>query len=306
MKINYKIKSSLIAILMGTMLLNGCKIEGEDLHLEPIPQPDFEAVDLGEGKVRLINTTSTPSIAQWTIVSSGQTFSGDTVDANLIFAGDYDVELSIVAQGGMSSVTKPISISENDPEACSDTRALGFIAGCDTKTWKLNPEAGAFKVGPGPNNGEWWSSGPGDIEGRSCEFNDEFTFSFNAEGTFVYDNKGDYFADGYLGNQSTGCEPTTNLTGEQKLWDSGTFSFAVTEGTGVNKLGQLRLLGKGAHIGVKKAHNGGETPTGPVNDYILYDILAMEKNVNGEGYDLLTIGVPISGDGWWTFTLRSN
>jgi len=305
MKINYKIKYAFVGALMGISLLQGCKIEGEDLHLNPIPQPDFDAVDLGEGKVRLINTTGTPSIAQWTVASSGQKFSGDTVEANLIFAGNYDVELSIVAQGGMSSVTKAVSISENDPQACSDDRALGFIAGCDTKTWKLNPEAGAFKVGPGPGNGEWWASGAGDIQGRSCEFNDEFTFSFNAEGTFDYDNKGDFFADGYLGNQTAGCEPATNLTGEQKLWDSGTFSFVVTEGTGVNKLGQLRLVGKGAHIGVKKAHNGGETPTGPVNDYVLYDILSMEKNVDGKGYDLLTIGVNIGGDGWWSFTLRS-
>lgn len=306
MKINYRIKYSLIAGLMGIMVLQGCKIEGEDLHLETIPQPDFEAVDLGEGKVRLINTTNTPSIAQWTVVSSGQKFSGDTVEANLIFAGDYEVELSIVAQGGMSSVKKPISISENDPEACSDTRALGFIAGCNTKTWKLNPAPGAFKVGPGAGNGDWWASGAGDLAARSCEFNDEFTFSFNAEGTFNYDNKGDFFADGYLGNQTTGCEPATNLTGEQKLWNSGTFSFSVIEGTGVNKLGQLRVIGKGAHIGVKKAHNGGETATGPVNDYVLYDILAMEKNVDGQGYDLLTVGVHIGGDGWWSFTLRSN
>lgn len=306
MKINYKINYPMIIALMGIIVFQGCKIEGEDLHLETIPEPNFEIVDLGQGTVRLINTTNTPSIAQWTVVSSGQKFTGDTVDANLIFAGNYDIELSIVAQGGMSSVVKSVTVSENDPEACSDSRALGFIAGCDTKTWKLNPAPGAFKVGPGPNSGEWWASGAGELVARSCEFDDEFTFAFNAEGTFNYDNKGDFFAEDYIGNKSGGCEPASNLTGDQALWNSGTFSFSVTEGTGVNKLGQLRLIGKGAHIGVKKAQNGGEYTAGPVGESIVYDILAMERNVDGQGYDLLTIGVDIGGGGWWSFTLRSN
>ncbi|TCK80608.1 hypothetical protein [Albibacterium bauzanense] len=305
MKLNYRKLHYLVWVLMGTMVLNACKIEGDNLHLEKIAQPDFEAVDLTKGKVRLVNTTSTPSIAQWTVVSTGQKFTGDTVELNLIFAGQYDIQLNVVSQGGMANITKPVTVSENDPEACADTRALGFIAGCDARTWKLNPEAGAFKVGPGPDNGDWWSSGAGDIQVRSCEFNDEYSFSFNAEGTFNYDNKGDFFADGYLGNKTQGCEPATNLTGDQKLWDSGEFSFSVTEGTGVKNLGQLRVVGKGAQIGVKKAHNGGETAEGPVGESILYDILEMKKNVDGKGYDILKIGVNIAGEGWWTFTLRS-
>jgi len=305
MKLNYKKIYSLVWALIGIMVLHACKIEGDDLHLEQIPEPNFEIVDLTKGKVRLINTTSTPSIAQWTVVSTGQKLTGDTVDVNLIFAGQYEVELSIVAQGGMASVKKQVTVDENDPEACEDTRALGFIASCDQKTWKLNPEPGALKVGPGPDNGEWWSSGAADIQGRSCEFNDEYTFAFNAEGTFNYDNKGDFFADGYLGNKTTGCEPAGNLSGDQQLWNSGAFSFSVTEGSGVKKLGQLRLVGKGAHIGVKKAHNGGEVEAGPVNDFVLYDILDMQKNVDGKGYDILKVGVHVGGDGWWTFTLRS-
>jgi hypothetical protein len=305
MKLNYRKIYSLIWGLMGIMVLHACKIEGDNLHLEKIAQPDFEVVDLTKGKVRLINTTNTPSIAQWTVVSTGQKLTGDTVDLNLIFAGQYEVELNIVAQGGMASVKKPVTVSENDPEACADTRALGFIAGCDARTWKLNPDAGALKVGPGADNGDWWASGLGDVEGRNCEFNDEYTFAFNAEGTYNYDNKGDFFADGYLGNKTSGCEPATNLSGEQLLWNSGEFSFTVTEGTGVKKLGQLRLVGKGAHLGVKKAHNGGEVGDGPVNDYVLYDILEMQKNVDGKGYDILKVGVNIGGDAWWTFTLRS-
>ncbi|MBD1435162.1 hypothetical protein H8B06_20250 [Sphingobacterium sp. DN00404] len=314
MTIDYKIPKKMK--VWGAMLLlffiQSCQIEGENLSLDDLPQPDFEAIETGPGRVQLTNKTNTPTIAKWTVLSSGQTLEGDVVEANLIFEGLYDIQLNVVGQGGMASITKSVTISENDPEACANDRALGFIASCDQKKWKLNPEAGAFKVGPGPDNGEWWSSGVADVTARACEFNDEFVFSFNAEGTFAYDNKGDFFADGYLGNGTSGCEPAANLTGEQALWNSGTFRFSVTEGTGVNRLGQLRLVGRGAHIGVKKAHNGGETVSGPVNDFVLYDILEMKSNVNGQGYDILKIGVrisevdPATGQAsWWTFTLRS-
>lgn len=295
----------ILGLFLSVLVLQSCKIEGDDLTLSAIPSPDFEAVEVSPGKVRLSNKTKGSSIAHWTVLDNGQKFQGNEIEVGLIFAGSYDIKLDVVAQGGMNSVTKKVTVNQNDPEACNDSRALGFIAGCTQKTWKLNPEAGTFKVGPGADDGSWWASGAGDIAVRSCEFNDEFTFKFNSQGTFVYDNKGDFFADGYLGNQTQGCEPSGNLKGAQALWNSGQFSFIVSEGTGVRKLGQLRLVGKGAHIGVKKAHNGGETATGPLNDYVLYDILGMTKNVDGKGYDLLKIGVNIGGDGWWTFTLRS-
>lgn len=297
--------ANLWKIMLFSMIVIACRPEGDNLTLSALPQPTFQAVEISPGRVQLTNTTNTPTIASWTIVSSGQKLSGDVVEVALIFAGNYDVKLDVVGQGGMASVTQPVTVKQNDPNACDAKTALGFIASCTKKTWKLNPQAGAFKVGPGADNGDWWSSGAGEVTGRACEFNDEFTFSFNAEGTFAYDNKGDYFADGYLGNKTTTCEPATNLKGEQALWNSGNFKFSVTEGTGVKKLGQLRLVGKGAHIGVKKAHNGGETPTGPANDYVLYDILEMTKNKDGAGYDILKVGVNIGGDAWWTMTLRS-
>lgn len=308
MKTLYKklFQAKLWKFALVTLIVSACRPAGDNLTLGVLPQPEFEAVEISPGRIQLKNTTKTPTIAKWTILSSGQQLQGDIVEAGLIFAGNYEVKLDVVGQGGMASITKSVTVKQNDPEACDDKKALGFIASCTQKKWKLNPQAGAFKVGPGADNGDWWSSGEGEVVGRSCEFNDEFTFSFNAEGTFAYDNKGDYFADGYLGNKTNGCEPATNLQGEQALWNSGTFKYAVTEGTGVKKLGQLRLVGKGAHIGVKKAHNGGETATGPLNDYVLYDILEMSKNANGAGYDILKIGVNIGGDAWWTITLRSS
>lgn len=288
-------------------LLAGCSDDSENLSLGQLPVADFTAVvSEGDNTVQLINITSEPTIAYWTVENTGQSLRGDTASVQLTFEGTYDVTMLAVGQGGTATVTKQVTVAQNDPTACNPDRALGFIAGCTEKVWRYNPEAGAFKVGDaGPDAGNWWSSTADDVAGRACEFNDEFTFQFNAQGTFNYDNHGDFYADAYLGSASTSCEPASNLTGDQATWNSGTFNFSVIEGTGVNGLGQLVLTGKGAHIGVKKAHNGGETPTGPIGNSITYDIIAMEQNVDGQGYDILKIGINIGGNGWWTFTLRS-
>jgi hypothetical protein len=299
------LKALVGGLLIVIVPFHACR---EDKYsLGSIPTPDFEVqAGADANTLAFVNTTPGSSIAYWE-TSTGQKFKGDNVSARFTFEGEYDVKLTAVTPGGIATVTKQVSISQSDPTACNPDRALGFIAGCTEKVWRYNPEAGAFKVGDqGPDVGNWWGSTDADIAGRACEFNDEFTFHFNAEGTFIYDNKGDFYADGYLGTKTQGCEPASNLSGDQALWNSGTFSFAVIEGTGVNGLGQLVLTGKGAHIGIKKAHNGGETPTGPAGNSVTYDIFAMEQNVDGKGYDILKIGVNIGGPGWWTFTLRSN
>lgn len=293
--------SCLLAIAVG---LSSCSIEGDDLSLDALPVPDFEIVNEGDGNtVMLVNRTNVPAIAYWTVPSTEQSFTGDTASVNFTFQGSYTINLLAVSQGGMSSVSKEVQINQNDPTACTPERPMGFLATCTSKTWRLNPAAGAIRVGPGPGDGSWWASGAGDVTARSCDFNDEYTFHFNAEGTFEFDNQGDFYADDYLGNASFGCEPTSNLSAAQQAWGSGTFRYTYLPNAGVNGLGQLRLTGLGAHIGVKKARNGSEN-TSPASS-VTYDILSMQRNVNGEGYDLLDIGVNIGGDGWWSFTLRS-
>ncbi|WP_028295240.1 hypothetical protein [Olivibacter sitiensis] len=291
--------------LVAFLAFQACSVEGDNLKLDALPTPDFEiAAGENSNTMRLINTTNTPSIAYWTVPSTGQKLQGDTIELNFTFAGNYEVTLDVAAQGGMASLTKEVSIAQNDPTACEYTRTLGFLASCTSKTWRLNPAAGALKVGPGPDDGSWWSSGAGDVATRSCDFNDEYTFSFNANATFSYDSKGDFFNDGFISGDAV-CEPESKLVGDQETWRSGTFSYTYIANAGTRGLGQIRLNGRGAHIGLRKAYNGGENASGPVNNAVTYDILEINRDVNGEGYDLLKLGVNIGGDGWWTFTLRS-
>ncbi len=302
MKIS-NIKYSLYVLLLSAAA-TGCRPDGKDYTLQPMPQLDFEFVPgANANSYILVNKSSAPTQPRWES-TNGTSLAGDSARIRFVFPGTYEVTMKAAAQGGIGSVTKSITINQSDPTACDPANPLGFIASCTNKTWKLNPEAGAYKVGPGANNGSWWTSGPGEPAARPCEFNDEYTFSFNQAGDFVYDNKGDVFGDGYLGN-GNGCQPNSALSAAHAPWASGNFKFTVSETGGINGLGQLTVIGVGAHIGLQKVHNGGESTSGPVGDRIVYDILSMERNVGGQGYDLLTLGVHIGGDGWWTFTLRS-
>ena len=47
----------------------------------------------------------------------------------------------------------------------------------------MAPEAGALKVGPAPNNGDWWQSSADDVTTRACYFDDEYIF--NSDGSFT-------------------------------------------------------------------------------------------------------------------------
>lgn len=288
------------------MVFTNCTKRGDNLKLGTIPKPDFEIRPGANGnRFVLINKTPGASIPYWR-TSSGESLSGDTANLYLVFEGTYQVKLLAVTQGGLDSVTKTITVAENDPTACNPANAIGFIASCDKKVWKLNPTAGAYKVGEGAGNGNWWTSEPTAVTQRACEFNDEYTFSFNATRTFEYDNKGDFFADNNLGPGDGGCHPNSQFKPIQMPWASGTFSYDVLGG-GIRGLGQLRVNGLGAHIGLQKVYNMGEVPVGggPTATSITYDILEMQKNPGGATYDILVLGVQINDAGWWTFTLRS-
>lgn len=292
----------LASLIAGTAVgIGSCK-KSHGGELGTVAKADFMAIPgTNPNNITLVNKSSTASIPYWRIGNSSTFITGDSAKTSFVFAGTYSVTLFVASQGGLDSVTKSITIAQSDPTACVGTQ-LGFITSCTAKKWKLDPDAAAYKVGPGPNDGSWWSSGVGDVSARSCEFNDEYTFSFNANQTFTYDNKGDFFGDGYLGNNTGSCQPSSNYTAAQAPWGSGTFKYSFQPNAGLNHLGQLTVIGLGAHIGLQKVRNGGEVTSGPATS-ITYDVLAATHNA--AGYDLLTLGVDIGGGAWWTFRLRS-
>jgi hypothetical protein len=305
---NHIIKTRLLisatVIIGGAIFFQGCKKEGADLELGPKPTVDFKVIeDTDPNNLILVSTSNMPVIPYWT-VSTGLTPMGDSAKVNFAKAGQYTIKMKAYGKGGVDSITKTITIAQNDPNACLPTKAAGFIASCTQKTWKLNPAAGTYAVGPNAGDGSWWSSGTADVASRSCEFNDTYTFNF-ATSVFSYDNKDDFYSDGYLGTvPSQGCQPASNLSGEQAFWKSNADYRYEVMGGGARGLGRLKLIGKGAHIGLQKAQSAGEFTAGPVGTENVYDILEMQINAGNSGHDILKLGL-FFGGGWWMFTLRS-
>ncbi|MFI5186013.1 MAG: hypothetical protein ACHQF0_04775 [Chitinophagales bacterium] len=295
---------SILLILL--YIFYSCKAD-KNFSLQTKPKADFSILpgSTDPNTVIFVNTTSSPSVAHWFQYSTGlRVDNKDSASMHFTFAGTYSVTLIAAGNGGLDSITKQVKIDQNDPNACNGT-AIGFLTGCGTKTWRLDPNAGAYKVGPsGPDDGSWWASTAGDVTGRSCEFDDTYAFTFNAEGTFVYDNKGDFYPDGYMGDNGSSCESNSLFTAVQQPWGSGNFRFAVIPNAGSKNLGQLKVIGLGAHIGLQKVTNNGEIPSGPVNS-ITYDIVSMTHD-NTANNDVIKLAVYMPANYWWTFTLRSN
>lgn len=300
---NSILKFSSLLILGVAAVLDACQPDQGGSLGNP-PKADFASTVGSNGySVVLVNKSAGPNIAYWAIPGINLGFSdlkGDTIKLNFTFPGTYEVKMRAFGQGGVDSTKQMVTTTQADPSACDPTKALGFIASCTVKTWKLMPAAGAYQVGPNPNDGSWWSNGAGDVSARACEFDDEYKFTFNAAGTFVYNSHGDFFGDGYMGDNTSSCQPESNFTTTQKPWGSGTFKFSVIPGGGINKLGQLKLIGLGAHMGLQKVTEKGEISSGPVSA-ITYDILSMTQNSGG---DVLVLGANFGG-GWWTFTFKS-
>jgi hypothetical protein len=301
MKNNIKANPNIfLVILLSSILFSGCKYDVTGLQPKPVAAFTVTPVTGVSNKYVLTSTSQNGFRHDWD-KGSGSFATGKAVDTVYFpYMGSYTVRLFLFGQSGIDSAKQVIVVAANDPSACAGTQ-LGFITSCTAKKWKLDPTAGAYKVGPGPNDGSWWSSGAGDVTARSCEFNDEYTFAFSANRTFTYDNKGDFYGDGYLGDNTHTCQPSSNYTTAQAPWGSGSFTYNFTPNAGVMGLGQLTVNGLGAHIGLQKVRNGGEVTSSPATS-ITYDVLATST---AGGFDYLTLGVNIGGPGWWTFRLRT-
>ena len=171
------------------------------------------------------------------------------------------------------------------PEEPEDTTAADLVG-----SWVMNPAAGAFKVGPGTDNGEWFSSSADDVTTRACYFDDVYTFA--ADGGFSINMGSETWLETWQGVANDACgAPVAPHNG------SGDYTYGATATT-------LTLTGAGAFLGLPKAYNGGElnadNTTAPGT--ITYTILAFNKDASPK---TLKLDIAIGGEGHWTFNLIS-
>jgi len=255
------------------------------------PTPSFEVTQGSTpNEFILTNTTADAFLTYWDLGAAGQR-EGATIDAILPFMGTYDVTMTTFNKGGSASATQSITVTQDDPNACfGDFQSL---TDCMEKVWKLAPEAGAMHVGPNAND-VWWANSDTDVSDRACHFNDEYIF--REDGTFEYDNKGDFWADSdgdgnvYPADMGVGvgCHPSSDWPSQYQAWDSGVHTFDI-----IND--QLTVSGEGAWIGLYK--------TGTSSD-----VLVPQQSVT---YNILSINdtrmvlVADYGTQVWKFTLTS-
>jgi len=131
-----------VMLVVAVCWIPGCKPDSP-LTLGPRPKADFAVVNGADANhVIFVNHSSTTSIPYWIVTSTvppvtTQKLQGDSAKLDLIFMGTYNVTLTVAGQGGLDSVTKSITIDQNDPTACQ-SGPLAFIGCCTQKTWRLN------------------------------------------------------------------------------------------------------------------------------------------------------------------------
>jgi hypothetical protein len=290
-------------LLAALVIWVGCTPE-KGGALGPLPKASFSILGGGDSNSVTTVNNSPATIAYWSAPGKGNQ-SGDSAHFRFTFSGSYPITETVIGHGGLDTLTQMVTINQNDPTACMTT-VQGFIAGCTSKTWKLNPAAGAEGVGPSAGNTSWWGNAMSDVTtARVCDWNDTYTFAFDAAGDFTFNNQGDYYTENYMGNAAYDCDVNSDLTATEAPWATQNQHYTVSETGGVAGLGQLTVVGLGAHIGLARVTNGADITTGPVNS-ITYDIISMTHDPGG--FDLLVLAINEGSSAspvWWTWTLHS-
>ncbi|HKK45701.1 MAG TPA: PKD domain-containing protein, partial [Balneolaceae bacterium] len=270
-----------VAVIAG--LFTACSDSTTGTHeLGSQPKAKF-TVNAVSGKTNtylLKSTTESAFLWQWDIGDgTGWTKGGETDTAYYPKKGEYTVKLRVFAQGGTDTTNQTINVSQDDPNGCyGNKKALTACDSNGSKTWVLNPDAGALWIGPPDFSQTWWSNSAGDVQTRSCQFNDEYTFS--KDGTLERNLNGDTWVDNDNGtdpypsdiivnndgSMTAGCYDWSVIDPKYSAWGSGTFDFQITGD-------QLTVSGNGAYLALYKA---GDTNTTPVPEAsITYKIMSL-------------------------------
>ncbi len=250
-------KINIIYVLL--MFFIACKPQEDEKITLPNPPTASFTYTAGKDANHIILTNTTPDafLFQWDL-GNGTKSEKATFEGYFPYKGEYEVSLVAFNKGGYGSTKQKITISQDDPNACSG--AVALLSNCGTRTWRLKPEIGAMTVGTPGLATVYWASPISEVTGRPCHFNDEFTFT--SKGGFEYDNKGDFWGDadgnGVIipvgAGAKVGCNDASAWKAPYNVWGSGKHKYSVAGD-------QLTLVGEGAWMGLYKVGTNGEINT---------------------------------------------
>ena len=260
-------------IVVTAGFFTACKYDTKELGPKPVSSFTVTPIQGQTNKYLLSSTAQNAFRYDWDKANGAGYVKGNAIDT-VYFpdAGTYKLRLFVYGQSGIDSSAQMVTVAADDPAAITPFKIL---TGNSSKKWKLAPEAGALWIGPADFSATWWQNNSGDVSGRSCLFNDEYTFT-KAGNVMSFDSKGDFYVDEEAGAPwptgmpPVGCYSNSAIPASFQAWaNSANFTFEVLGGT------KLKVIGNGAHLGLYKA---GDPPnaavTGP-QPSVTYDIISL-------------------------------
>ena len=259
--------------ILGLLLFSCKKYAVKELGSKPVASFTVTPVAGQVNKYLLTSSSNNAFRFDWDKANGGGYIQGKEVDT-VYFPdrGDYTVKLLVFGQSGVDSASKVISVAADDPAAQTPFKIL---TGNSSKKWKLAPEAGALWIGPSDFSATWWQNSVADVTGRSCMFNDEYTF-IKTGSVMQYSSKGDFYVDEEGGNPwpagmpAVGCYANSAIPAQFQAWaNDGNFTFEVISNN------KLKVNGAGAHLGLYKAANPPDAAVATPQASITYQILSI-------------------------------
>lgn len=257
------------------------------------------------------NASQNYSKVEWDFGDGSAVTTTEDPDHTYTALGSFTVSLTATSTDGKTTDKQTQTVVIADPDA-----ELTKLVGDVSKAWILLREVAAgvavypLEVGPIDKSTIWWAQGLNNDElaNRPCILNDEFTFS--RDGAYVYDTKGDFWAEGGVFADAVDnlCQPDDaanmiGLNGEDlTAFGSGNHTFTLVTGATPT----LTVEGTGAFIGLCKIGTNEEVklPQESVT-------LSLIKLVEGAIADTLVVESDYNNDAdpeddaYWKITLVS-
>lgn len=286
---NFKL-AGLLLMAFSILSLSSCKKETpvED----PIASFQFAVNADNFLQIDFTNYSQNATSYSWNF-GDGETSTEENPSHVFASTGTYSVVLTATNSEAVTA-TYSQSIEITDPNS-----ALALLAGQTSKTWRLYREGSALGVGPNAEAARsWWALN--NDGSRPCVYFHEFTF--NRDGSFVFDDKGLFWGEvavfaGTDRNEVAFEAIAANMINKDgadvSAWLGGTHAFTYDPA-----LGKITLTGQGAWMGLPQLGTNAESIVPEATKTFSASIEQME------GYDLLTISYAYA-DLYWDFTYAS-
>lgn len=191
-------------LTMSVYLFTACSPqEFDDYSAGSIPSESdiaftFASTADNSNIIEFENTSSRAGIANWKF-GNGSSAKGDNVKGEYPFAGEYEVTLTLITDGGTITKTQKVTIAEDNLSLLEHplyTALTGGVELPEGKTWVFDQyHGGHVGVGPaGASTPEWWAAGPNDK--LECSLYDQ-KYTFKQVGVeMIWENKGKVYTNG--------------------------------------------------------------------------------------------------------------